>query len=178
MGTNYLAEGAAERPPSFVRIPLRSRAGEVRAHALVDEADAHLIDGHRWFLADGYAVRSAPPVPGRKFQRRVSMARTILGLEEGDPREVDHIVSEHKLDNRRSNLRVVTHAQNAQNRKRTDGVSKHRGVSYRKNRKSRPWVAYGCKEGKQVHLGFFDREEDAAAAAVAWRRENLPYAME
>jgi hypothetical protein len=169
---------AASEPPPFVRIPLHRRNGTVRAYALVDEADLPLVQGKRWYWADGYAVRSVPSEPGRKHQRRESMARLILGLEEGDPREVDHIVSEHKLDNRRSNLRIVTHAQNAQNRKRRGGSSKYRGVSRRATFTTKVWQAYVCYDGKQHHLGFYEDEAEAAAVAAAARREHLPYATE
>jgi hypothetical protein len=173
--TDQAAPASIDPGPSFVRIPLRDRAGSLRDYALVDDADAHLAE-HRWFInSSGYAARQEPTPRGG--QRTVLMARVVMGLVHGDSREADHI-SRDKLDNRRSNLRIATHAQNAQNRVRRGGLSKHRGVSFRKDRKSRPWVAYGTLNGKTKWLGFFDEEEQAAAAAVAWRREHLPFAID
>lgn len=143
-------------------------------HATIDAADAALVEPYRWHLdSEGYATRTVDAKRGVKER----MARRIMGLVPGDGLETDHI-SRDKLDNRRYNLRVVTHAQNMQNRARTDGVSRHRGVSFRKNRKTRPWVAYGSVGGEQTHLGFHDTEQQAADAARAWRAEHMPYATD
>ena len=163
----------SETGASFVRVPVKSRKGIV-AWATVDRADESLVVGLDWHLStDGYAQRSLPP----KGRVKEFMARRILGLRPGDGVESDHI-SRDKLDNRRSNLRIVTHAQNSQNRVRTDGNSRYRGVSRKKDRKAaRPFQAYGCAAGKQSHLGFYDEELDAARAAEAWRRVHLPFAV-
>jgi hypothetical protein len=158
--------------PSVVSIPLHDVHGDVKAHALVDDGFAHLGD-HRWYInSSGYAVRQEQV--GAKRQRTVLMNREVMGLAHGDKREADHL-SRDKLDNRRSNLRVATHAENCQNRVRTDGSSRYRGVSLVKGRKKRPWKATGGLNGKSYHLGYFEEEAAAAAAASVWRAENLPF---
>lgn len=50
------------------------------------------------------------------------------------------------------------------------GTSRYRGVSWigRVNR----WVAYGARDGKRTHLGYFAREIDAANAAADWRARH------
>lgn len=159
--------------PSFVRIPINKRTGQP-AYAVVDAADAHLVMPFKWHLNGGYAWRTVDGAVGRKE----SMARRILALRPGDGLETDHI-SRDKLDNRRSNLRVVTHAQNSQNRERTAktaGSVRARGVSRAKGKKARPFKAYGYVDGKNVHLGFFDTEAEAAEVARVWRAEHMPYA--
>lgn len=87
-----------------VRVPLRNRAGEIVAHALVDDADRSLVEDRRWYLdAQGY------PATGRHDR----LHRLLLSpIPSG--REVDHR-NRDKLDNRRANLRVVTHRTNTRN---------------------------------------------------------------
>lgn len=68
------------------------------------------------------------------------------------------------FNNRRSNLRPATAAQNAQNRRKAEGFfsSKWKGVSYHHLRKK--FRAYIKVNGKQISLGLFSVEEDAARA--------------
>lgn len=156
----------------FAFVDIRRRNGEV-IRVTIDAADVPLIEPYQWHIdTEGYARRT---IEGGKQTER--MARRILGLKTGEKLNPDHI-SRDKLDNRRCNLRVVTHAENCQNRHRTDGVSKHRGVTFAKRRKTRPWQAYGCVHGEQTHLGFYDTEQEAADAAREWRRVHLPYATD
>lgn len=104
------------------------------------------------------------------------MHRELLGLAHGDKREADH-VNRNKLDNRRSNLRIVTRAQNKQNLDSyAGGTSKHRGVSWNVSREQ--WVARGRLNGTVHVLGEYEREQDAAAVAAAWRREHMPFSEE
>lgn len=72
---------------------------------------------------------------------------------------VDHINGD-KLDNRKSNLRIVTQRENSQNRTRlnknnTSGVPCVLGMKY---------VAEVSINGKRTSLGLFDTIEEAAAA--------------
>lgn len=164
-------QAAPSEGPPFVRVPV-NRRGLPPVYALVDAADAHLVEGLKWHQNnDGYATRTVDAKAGVKEL----MARRILGLRPGDGWETDHI-SRDKLDNRRSNLRRVTHAQNAQNRVRSDGGCKARGVSRRKAKKTKQFQAYGMVDGKQNHLGFYETEAEAAEVARAWRAEHMPFA--
>lgn len=74
---------------------------------------------------------------------------------------VDHI-NRDKSDNRISNLRVATKAQNAANTGPLAGTSSFRGVSARK--RDGRWIATIVRGGKQRWLGAFKSEEDAARA--------------
>ena len=50
----------ADTASSYLLIPLRRRDGTLRAHAIIDAADAHLAD-QRWsFHNMGYAARNLP----------------------------------------------------------------------------------------------------------------------
>ena len=76
------------------------------------------------------------------------------------------------LDNRRANLRSCTHQDNVQNRRPwKQKSSRHLGVHWRKDAKK--WTA--AIKGR--HLGYFDKEEDAALAYnEAARNEYGPFA--
>ena len=83
------------------------------------------------------------------------------------PDEIDHI-NGIRDDNRIENLRECTRSQNSANapkRKSYDGKitsSKYKGVYWYK--RYQKWKAQIGKDGKMIHLGYFDSERDAAKA--------------
>ena len=157
---------------NVTRIPLRNRAGEVVAHALVDTADAALVSG-RWYLSDGYAVQGHWT---GKQMRKIGMHRLLLGLASGDGLTVDHI-DRDKLNNRRTNLRIATQKVNAQNRSsRRISSSRFRGVSWHQGR--RQWRAFVGVDGRMHFLGWFDDELEAARVARDFRLEHMPGAVD
>lgn len=143
------------------------------AVALVDDADYPLVAGQRWHLhsRDGYAV-SKRTVAGRRVSEL--MHRVVVGLALGDPWEVDHRDG-NRLDCRRANLRVLTTAQNSQNRTVVTGRSRFRNVSWHKA--SGRWQVKLTVNYRQVHGGLFERELDAALRAQAMRDELMPFAL-
>ena len=134
---------------------------------LVDDCDRDLLE-HRWYTQKDtrtyYVVRSvAKPGGGRTTQRlhRVILSR-MLGRELLRHEKVDHIDG-NGLDNRRSNLRPATKAQNAQNKRPQVGcTSRYKGVSWHKQRQK--WCARIGLNGKLKHLGLFKCELEAARA--------------
>lgn len=99
----------------IVLIPLRARDGAVRAYAIVDAGDADWVNQWRWCLNNGYVGRRATRQESGSGPRRlIYLHRALGGLMHGDEVEVDHFDLDH-LNNRRKNLRIVTHAQNGQN---------------------------------------------------------------
>lgn len=156
------------------RIPLRGRGG-VRGWTLVDADDFDTLSQFPWHLTrTGYARRErrvAERVDGGPLT--VQMHQQIMGLfGQGRARYVDHINGD-KLDNRRANLRIVTPAQSQQNRGGNPGTSRYRGVSWKTSRQQ--WRAAVWLDGKQHNLGYFDLEEDAGAAASAFRAAHMPF---
>lgn len=163
------------------RIPLYSTEGELRAHALVDDDLYEWLAQWRWFLSDGYVARYAGwrDEDGRRVQRQVKLHRQIMGLEFGDPRQVDH-EDGNPLNNQRVNLRLATAVLNGQNRKlNTNSTTGYRGVS-RDNHagRSRPYLAYVNVNKVRHKLGFFATAEEAAEAVEAFRAQHLPYSPE
>ena len=72
---------------------------------------------------------------------------------------VDHI-NRDRTDNRRENLRAASQQSNNRNRKNITG--KYKGVSWSKHAKK--FRATIRDKGKQIHLGYYQTEEEAAIA--------------
>lgn len=125
--------------------------------AIIDDEDFRWISQTKWFCHHGNA-ETKRTIGGRRVI--ISMAREIMKCPEG--RVVDHINGD-KLDNRKTNLRICTQAENTRNR----GMSAHnssgfKGVTFNKGVKR--WIACIRLNGKNKHLGCFDSPEDAARA--------------
>lgn len=128
-------------------------------HALVDDADYPSLAQRRWFRSEnGYAIGFIPT--GERFKLEY-MHRLLMNAP--PHLWVDHINGD-PLDNRRSNLRLATPAQNIQY-KRISPLSQTglKGVGWHKRRKKFHARIQQC--GSRVHLGFF---EDAETAALAY----------
>lgn len=148
------------------------------AYALVDATDATRIDAFRW---TAYTMRDKQYVVALHTDPRVYLHRFLLEAPSGY--EVDHINGD-PLDNRRANLRLVTHAQNLQNQRPQMGrSSRYKGVSKCQRVRLREcWISQIKVAGTTVHLGHF-RSETAAARAYdaaarhhwgAYARINFP----
>jgi hypothetical protein len=163
---------ATDRP---LPIPLRRRDGTIRAYALIDREDAHLAV-YRWHFKTGYAVRD---LRRGSYRWAEYLHRLVLRLPSGDLRQGDHVNGD-TLDNRRSNLRVVTRAQNMQNVSGVLASSRYRGVSWHRQRQKWQANATLIIDGrkKQHYLGLFTSEEEAAAVASAFRAEHMPFTNE
>jgi len=67
------------------------------------------------------------------------------------------------LDNRRGNLRVITHAQNGQNRgKQQNNTSGLKGVTWERRRAK--WQAQITANGRHYFCGYYDTPEEATVA--------------
>lgn len=85
---------------------------------------------------------------------------------EWPPEEIDHINGDPQ-DNRLSNLRLATRAQNCANVVKKTGASGVYGVT--KPKSCRRFRAFITVQSKFVHLGYFDSAEEAAAVSHAAR---------
>jgi hypothetical protein len=103
-----------------------------------------------------------------------SNPRTLHGFLMNPPTgmHVDHINGD-KMDNRRSNLRVVTPSLNQLNRKSLNANNRSgiRGVQHvPRLSRVRPWRAQITVNRVNIHLGMFSTEGDAIAARRAAER--------
>ncbi|MED3832962.1 HNH endonuclease [Peribacillus frigoritolerans] len=122
--------------------------------AIVDDGDFEYLSQFRWHVTDhGYACR-------KNSSKNVYMHRELMGFPKG--LQIDHI-NGNGLDNRRSNLRVVTAHENRKNSGiRSDNVSGYKGVSW--DRKNSKWKVGITVSSKWIHLGRFESLTDAAKA--------------
>lgn len=164
----------------YLRIQLggHRRGSVIRGFALIDAEDSWLTQ-FTWFRMGpppfDYACRTARMINGVR-RSHIMMHRELLGLIPGDGLEGDHIDGD-PLNNRRSNLRIVTHAENQQNRKSVaDSSSQFRGVSWSKAK--RKWIAQVTLNGRMIFLGAFSDEADAARVASEHRLRLMTHTNE
>lgn len=161
---------------SVVRIPVYNatrgrgreavRFAEVVAYALVDSDMAHLANRMWWRQKDerGYARIT-------RDKRVTFMHHLVIGKEPG--KEVSHL-NGNALDNRRSNLALVTHAENLMNR--NDGAHKN-NLSCGVRCVTRVWRARGWRwrgtfvlDGLRRATKLYDTPEQARAALLRLRK--------
>lgn len=140
--------------------------------AIVDEEDFDWLSKYNWAArldrptGRYYAETKYLLLDGKR--KTISMHRLILGLDHGDKRQGDHIDNASGLDNRRSNLRICTSAENARNRNcHKNNSSGFKGVRWSEN--CRRWVAsINAGDGRILALGsFIDRDDAARAYGIA-----------
>lgn len=146
------------------KLPIHGRGGVVRAHALVDAEDLPRLALHRWHLVG----------PKKHVARWIRKgARAYLHHDVMGSVEVFDHINRNKLDNRRENLRPATIAENSQNQDSRGGISRHRGVTWDKER--RKFRAQVMLDGRYRTLGRFDSEDEAGAVAAKFRAEHMPF---
>lgn len=145
---------ATEKPIiSAIVVPL-SRG----MHALVDESDYQSVSAFKWSVHDNgcggiYAVRV-------EDGKRIFMHRWLMGVSDTSV-QIDHRDCD-SLNNTRSNLRIATNRQNNANRRKLSAsTSQYKGV---RRRESGGYQARIKVSGKEVVLGTFESEADAARA--------------
>lgn len=127
--------------------------------AFVDAEDFDRVNRFKWcatFMKTGwYAIRSLPR-NGRP-QRHVLLHQFVLP----GTLLIDHRDG-NGLNCQKSNLRSATKSQNGQNSKKrlNKCSSQFKGVCW--DTRASCWRAYIHLNGKQKHLGFFQKETDAA----------------
>ena len=132
-------------------------------YTIVDLSDYYLLNNFRWS-----AKRDRRNIYAVRFLNEPLKQATIVSLHRIILNSPPNLLVDHKnghtLDNRRENLRLATRSQNVHNKCKTQSKtsSKFIGVSFEKRRGR--WDVRIRHEGKQIWIGTFDNEIDAAKA--------------
>lgn len=117
---------------------------------IVDDEDVSLLEKYHWNVTN---TKVGLYVRGYAYPRKsgmVLMHRVIMGNPSNEF-VIDHI-NHNTLDNRKSNLRICTFAQNSWNRSR-----KSKGVYRMKN----GWMVIIRNNGERKYMGYFNSELEA-----------------
>lgn len=125
--------------------------------AIVDADDYEFLMQWRWFAENSKKNRYYARANIKA--KKIRLHRLILNDPQGF--QIDHINGD-TLDNRRCNLRIATHSQNNQNRRKTKGRSKYKGVYFYKPYSN--WRAQIQIDGVMKFIGYYPCEESAAKA--------------
>lgn len=137
----------------YAVIVLYNRNGESIAETLIDKEDINIIKNSKWCKdKNGYVKNSS-----QKYLHRIILNEDSL--------YVDHI-NGNTLDNRKSNLRVCSNADNLKNRvtlpkNNTSGII---GVYFVKSRNK--WRAEIQYNNNKINLGSYTNKEDAIKARL------------
>lgn len=127
--------------------------------AIIDSDDFIRVTAFKWYAnyhSSTKSFRAMRMVKKGKSYTTILMSRFIFGSKKNG--FVDHI-NHNTLDNRKSNLRLVTDSQNTRNRKKHSGLHKYKGIGEVRQGvfQARIWW-----KGKNIHLGVFHKKKEAA----------------
>ncbi len=110
---------------------------------------------------------------GYAFKQQNGMARMhrwLLGIGSDETREVDHI-NRDKLDNRKLNLRLISHAMNNHNRERRSAKMLRGSYEDKRAYLKKRYRAHVTHDGKEVNLGRFATPQEAHDATMYYLRQ-------
>ncbi len=142
-------------------------------YALVNDEIFEQINQHKWWADKTgntyYAVRKVTIQSQNKEKNKKSKIKKIYMHQEIIGRTLDvkeeiHHINEDGLDNRKENLMILTRLQHMKTRgkNKTKTSSIYKGVSWHKKRQK--WRARIMVNRKEIFLGSFDNEIEAAEA--------------
>ncbi len=138
----------------YAEMLLYDNYGNIVAKTKIDIDDIDKVKEIKWSL-DNHKYVSAKCRDIKLYLHRIL-------LEQPENHYVDHI-NRDRLDNRKSNLRIVRPTQNGMNKGRqSNNTSGYVGVSCDKSRNK--WEAYIKIFKKKKHLGRYDDIKDAIMA--------------
>lgn len=153
-------------------VPLGSNG--CQGYAMISADDVAKVEMSSWRLdSHGYAIKS---IKVNKKTKNISLHHVIYKKPDKGM-VIDHI-NRNKLDNRRENLREVSHSVNSANRKidrSRDSLFRYPGVRQIKNYKT--GQTYNTFEvsikfkGKYVRREYYDNLEDAIKARQSMEKE-------
>jgi hypothetical protein len=139
----------------------------------IDRKDLDLINKHNWWIVEYPKVKYAvTKIKGY----RIPMHRMILGLKKGDGKITDH-KDGNGLNNKRSNIKVVTHTVNMRNKQKSKANTSGKiGVYYREQKQNdnhySKWIAAIFMDGKLKTKSYLVQKygnKTARNLACKWR---------
>jgi len=152
----------------FLRITEMSRKIPLSngKYAIVDDEDYELVSKFKWHYLpsnrNGYAISHCHlgMLNKKRITSTILLHRLIMRPPKGV--NIDHI-SGNGLDCKRNNMRFCNQSENLRNsRPQKNTRSKYKGVSW--HNKLGKWRAYINISAKQIHLGIYGSEIEAAHA--------------
>lgn len=149
---------------SFAKLSINSNTiqlpvykdNEIAGYATIDKEDEELVSKYKLMVNKDYVYA-------------YNKCLHILLLGSPPKGKVTDHINGDKYDNRRCNLRFVSPSVNSQNKNKASGSSsQYRGVCIIK--KTNKFKSTFCG----THLGFFEKEENAAYAYDEYIKENFP----
>jgi hypothetical protein len=168
----FLRHGYPSKEPRFIpnsvvcngdvcKILIKNFNGDVKTEVIIDAQDLAKVKDYHWKIS-GYEHRVQGYKQGDSRRQLEFIHRVIMEPLPG--MVVDHI-NHDILDNRKANLRICTHQQNQWNTRPSGRHNKqhgYKGVRLMKGRKC--WRARIYLNGKQIHIGCFTTQIEAALA--------------
>ena len=165
---NYFIDG------DTTYIKIKRKNGQTYT-AMIDTEDLAKVSKFTWYLVGCSRKLYVGTVKryGKK-KKTIRLHRYIVGeIPEG--KFIDHIDG-NPLNNKKSNLRIVSNSENQQNlspqifRNTLSGI---RGVTWNKQHKK--WQAQVKIHGKKFNLGYFDDKFEAGNCVSEFRRRHMPF---
>ena len=134
----------------YAEIVMYDKDFKERARALIDLEDVEKCKQHKWHVKKG--INTDYAISG-DTENRILLHRLVLNYHDYD-KVIDHI-NRNGLDNRKSNLRLVSQSRNIMNQGYGTGVKQVPSGNYQ---------AIITRNYKPIYLGTFFSFEDALAA--------------
>lgn len=147
----------------------RVRLADSNKYAIVDYGDFAKLLKYTWWGDYSYGSYRVIRFIGKdrghtalQIHRQIMKGELNYKLQTSNSKLVVDHINRNSLDNRRANLRVATHLQNARNRVKINKKcsSIYKGVCWSKHHKK--WAAQINVRRKSIHLGYFKDELDGA----------------
>jgi hypothetical protein len=153
-------------------IYIKNQKGETyESYIDIDDLDKLIKLNYSWHLfwsttTKSYYVKTTERYveeSGRKYSRTIYLHRYLLNAPE--ELYIDHL-NHNTLDNRKSNLKIVTNIENHENRRFRPNINSSTGVknvTYAKREKK--YIVQFWVNGSNLRIGKFDNLEDAKKLA-------------
>lgn len=151
-----------------------NRRDGTRLETIIDTENLSKIKDHTWIAALDKKTKSYYVQCNTSSNSTFKLHRFLFNNPNGFV--IDHI-NHDTLNNTKANLRAITIAQNAQNKKgaQSNSESGIRGVSF--NKMANKWHARVVVNYRKFNLGYFDDIKEAEKAVIEGRKKYMPYSM-